>query len=173
MSVYYPEETPSLGNTKVKIVLAVPDPTAPSLATDINATTSVDVSLTFNDWNPTVNVNSGTTMRRLGEREQFPEEGLDQYQPIEVMYPYDPQADDTDPNNKAKATLTQGAVVDAIVRKGIDINTDFVVADKTETWEVRCGRQDRVRSTDDEFGIYVIRQMLYPRRKEGYGTVVA
>ena len=175
MSVFYPEATPTLATTKVKVTAAIADPAAPKLATEINAVSSVDVSLTFRDWNPTMTPESGTAPPRLGTREQMPQEGRTQYEAIEVRYPYDPQADDTDPNNAAKAFMTAGTQRDVVVRKGLDIETDFVVGDRTETWSVRCGKQIPTRSGDaqDSFGEFEIVQMLYPLKAEGEGVVVA
>lgn len=175
MSVFYPEATPTLAATKIKVTADIADPAAPKLATEINAATSVDVSLTFRDWNPTMTPESGTAPPRLGTREQMPQEGRTQYSPIEVRYPYDPQADDTDPNNSAKAFMAAGSVRDVVVRKGPDIEVPFAVADRTETWAVRCGKQVKTRSGDaqDSFGEFEIVQMLYPLRGEGEGVVVA
>lgn len=173
MSVYEPEAIPSLGNTKVVVTDSVADETAPSLATEINAATSEDLSLTIRDWNPTISENSGTAPRRLGTTTQMPLQGLSNYEPIEVRYPYDPQGDDTDPDNAAKAALVEGAVKDFVVRKGVDAETAFAVDDEVEVWSVRCGRQNRGRSGDDEFAEYEIVQMLYPLKAEEYATVVA
>jgi hypothetical protein len=173
VTVFEPEAVESLGNTKIKLVLAIATSTAPSLATEINAVSSVDVTLTFRDWNPTVNVNTGTAPRRVGTKNQFPREGLAGYQGIPVSYPYDPQADDADPNNQAKATLTEELELFAVIRKGIDAETAFAADDQVEVWKVRCGRQTRGRSGDDEFAEYEITQMLYPLHEEAYGAVVA
>lgn len=174
MSVYEVEETPTLGFVKVKVLTAVANPEAVSLATEVNAVSSKDVTLTFRDWNPTVNVNSGTAPKKLGTRNQYPQEGLAQYQPIEVRYPYDPQADDTDPNNQGKATMTPGTIREVLVRRGLDaLDVDFAVDDKYELWSVRCGRQTRTKSGDDEFASEEIVQMLYPIKEEAYGAIVA
>lgn len=171
--VYEPEATPSLGATKVKLVTALANPAAPSLATEINAASSVDVSLTFYDWNPTINVNSGNAPKRLGTRNQMPQEGLAQYQLIEVSYPYNPQADDTDPDNAAKAALTEGTILYAVVRKGPDAETAFAADDQVEVWKVRCGKQRRGRSGEDEFSEFVLMQNLAPLVEEENDAVVA
>lgn len=174
MTVYYPEATPVQGNVKVVSTASVADPAAPKLATEINAATSEDVSLTFRDWNPVVNANSGTAPRRLGTKNQMPQEGLAQYQAIEIRYPYAPQEDDTHADNAAKAAHAEGAFRDFVVRKGLDAETDpMVVGDRTETWQVRCGRQTFTRSGDDEFAEFEVVQMVYPVKPEGHGVVVA
>lgn len=174
MSIFYPEETPALGTTKIVVTDGIASPAAPDLSTEINAVTSFEATLTFHTWDPQVNVNSGTTPPRVGTKNQFPQEGLAQYQPIEITYPYDPQEDDSDPNNEAKASMVQGAIKDVIVRKGPDAeDVAFAVGDHTETWSVRAGRQTRTTLGEGEFAVHVIRQMLYPIKEEGYGVVVA
>lgn len=174
MTIYYPEETPALGTTKIAVTDAILSPTAPKLATEINAATSFEATLTFHTWDPQVTVNSGNTPPRVGTKNQFPQEGLASYQPIEVTYPYDPQADDTDPNNDAKASMVQGTIKAVVVRKGPDAEDEpFAVGDRTETWSVRAGRQTRATLGEGEFAVHVIRQMLYPIKEEGYGVVVA
>lgn len=174
MSVYYPEATPSLGTTKVKILTALADPAAPSLATEVNAATSYDATLTFRDWNPQMSPNSGQAPPRLGTKAQMPVEGRTQYQGIEVRYPYDPQADDTDPDNEAKAALVSGTVVTILERRGPDAELDdFAVADRTVAWKVRCGRQNKTRSGDDDFAEHEIVQTVYPLEPEVEGVIVA
>ncbi len=174
MSVFYPEATPALARTKVKILTTVAAPAAASLATEVNAVSSYDVSLTIRDWNPTIAANSGSAPRRLATKTQMPQEGLSTYSAIPVAYPYDPQEDDTDPNNEAMSVLAEGAVVYALVRKGPDAELDpFAVGDRYELWKVRCGRQNKVRSGDDEFSEFEIQQMLYPLEPEGEGVIAA
>lgn len=173
MSVFEPEAVESQGHTKVAILPSVAAAAAASLATEVGAATTVDVTLTFYDWNPTRTPNTGTSPRRLGTRDQFPREGSMQYQPIPVAYPYDPQVDDTDPNNKAKATLTEGTIKFALVRKGVDADTAFALADRYELWKVRCGAQVEGRTGEDEFSEYQITQNLYPLQKVGYGVIAA
>lgn len=173
MTVYYPEATPVQGNRKVVAATTVANAAAPSLASEINAATSVDLSLTIRDWNPQVTVNSGQAPPRLGTKQQMPQEGRAQYAAIEIRYPYDPQADDTDPNNEAKALLAEGTELAFITFDGVDAEGTVAVGDQSVTWEVRCGRQTRTRSGDDEFAEFEISQMLYPVRPETDGVVAA
>lgn len=174
MTVIYPEATPVQGNTKVKAVLTVADPAAPSLASEINAASSVDLSCFLRAFAPSVTVNSGTAPPRLCTREQLPQEGNTQFAAIELRYPYDPQADDLTDDNKAKATLTQGTELYLVVRKGLDAREDDFAADEqVEVWKVRLGRQDRTWSGEDEFAEYEIAQMAYPVLTPEYDAVIA
>lgn len=174
MSVYTPEATPSLGATKVAVATAVATPASPSLATEINAATSTEGTMVFRDWAPDVQTNSGTAPRRLGTKNQFPQEGLSNYQPITVTYPHNPQQDDAHVDNKMRANLVQGLIRYVIVREGLDGETvAFSATQKSVVWKVRCGRQTRTRSGDDEFAEFEVQQMLYPLSKETYGAIVA
>lgn len=174
MSIYTPEATPSLAASKVAIATAVANMAAPALATEINAATSVEGTMVFRDWSPDVNVNSGTAPRRLGTKNQFPQEGLAQYQPIEVRYPHNPQGDDTHVDNKMRAALVQGLTRFVIVREGPDaLTAAFAATQKSIVWKVRCGRQTRTRSGDDEFAEFEIVQMLFPFIAEVYGAIAA
>lgn len=174
MTTIYPEATPVQGNTKVVAVLTVADREAPSLATEINAVTSLDLSCFLRDWNPDITVNSGTAPPRLCTTDQMPQEGRSQYAAVELRYPYDPQAADTTDDNKAKAMLTRGTVFEAVVRKGLDAREDpIAVADHVEVQPFRAGKQVRTRSGDDENAEYEIRQMIYPLAAHTDGVVVA
>lgn len=172
MSVYEPEATPSLAASKVAVTAGVLDPEAPKLATEINATTSVEGTMVFRGLAPTVNTNSGTAPKRMGTRNQFPQEGLSQYQAIEVRFPHNPQGDDTHVDNKMRAALAPGALRDIVVREGLDaIEVPFAEDDYSIVWSVRCGRQTRQPSGDDEFAEFEIVQLLYPLREEVYGQI--
>ena len=173
MSIYEPEATPSLGAVKVAVVTAVANMAAPALAAEINAATSVEGTLVFRDWAPDVQTNSGTAPRRLGTKNQFPQEGLSNYQAIEVRYPHNPAQDDTHVDNKMRAALAAGTIRFTVERQGPDAKTSaFAVAQKSIVWKYRCGRQTRTRSGDDEFAEFEIVQLLYPMTAEVYGAIV-
>lgn len=174
MTVIYPEATPVQGNTKVQAVLSIADTSAPSLASEINAASSVDLSCFLRDWNPEITNNSGTSPARLCTTVQLPVEGNTQFQPIEVRYVYDPQAADSTDDNKALALLVRGTEFYAVVRKGLDAqNTDWATTQHVEVWRFRCGRQNRLRSGEDEFGEYEIVQQIFPLTEPDYGVVAA
>ncbi|HET9501658.1 MAG TPA: hypothetical protein VFO98_15505, partial [Marmoricola sp.] len=61
-----------------------------------------------------------------------------------------------------------------VVRKGFDAqNTAFAASQKVEVWKVRCGRQNFVRSGEDEFSEYEVSQQIFPLVEPVYGTVAA
>lgn len=174
MSVIYPEATPAQGNTKVKVVTTIANTASPSLASEINAVTSLDISCFLRDWNPEMTSNSGTAPPRLCTKVQMPQEGRTQFSAIEIRYVYDPQGDDSTDDNKAKALLDEGTTFYAVVRKGLDAETvAFAATQKVEVWQFIAGRQNKVRSGDDEFSEFEISQMLYPRSEPVDGVVAA
>lgn len=172
MTVIYPEATPVQGNTKAKAVLTIANPASPALATEINAASSLDLSCFLRDLNPEMTSNSGSAPNRLCTTVQLPVEGNTTFSAIEIRYVYDPQAADTTNDNKAKALLLRGTELYIVLRKGLDARaTDFAVGQYVETWRFRCGRQNRVRSGEDEFSEYEISQLIYPLTEPTYGTV--
>lgn len=174
MTVIYPEATPVQGNTKVLATATVADLEAPSLATEIGAAGAVDLSCFIRDWNPEIQSNTGSAPARLCTTVQLPVEGNTQFNPIEIRYVYDPQAADSTDDNAAKELLVRGTELYLIVRKGLDAREDaFTAAEYVEVWKVRCGRQNRLRSGEDEFGEYEIVQQLFPLTEPTYGQVAA
>lgn len=174
MTVIYPEATPVQGNTKLKAVLTIATPASPSLGTEIDAASSVDVSCFVRDWNPEINSNTGNAPSRVCTTVQLPVEGNTQFNAIEVRYVYDPQADDSTDDNKAKALLVRGTEFYMVVRKGLDAQaTDFAVGQRVEVWRFRAGRQNKVRSGTDEFSEYEISQQLFPLAEPVDGVIVA
>jgi hypothetical protein len=166
MTLIYPESTPSFGNTKVKAVTTIASDAAPSLATEVNAVTSLDVSCFIRDWNPEITSNSGTAPPRLCTKTSMPQEG--------TSHVYDPQAADSTDENKAKALFVQGTTHKFVVRKGLDAqSTAFAASQRVEVWEMRAGRQNKVRSGDDEFAEFEISQMFYPIEAPTDGVIAA
>lgn len=174
MTVIYPEATSVQGNTKIVAVATIADTSAPSLATEIGAAGSVDISCFIRDWNPELQSNQGNAPSRLCTTVQLPVEGNTQFSPIEIRYVYDPQAADSTDDNKALALLTRGTELYFVVRKGLDAqDTAFAASQYVETWKVRCGRQNKVRSGEDEFSEYEISQLIFPLVEPVDGQVAA
>lgn len=163
MAIIYPEGTTVQGNTKIQVVASIASLAAPSLATEINDAASLDISCFIRDWNPELQTNQGNAPARLCTTVQLPVEGNTQFSPVEIRYVYDPQAADSTDDNKAKALLTRGTEFYFVVRKGLDAQTvDWAAAQHAEVWKVRCGRQNRGRSGEDEFSEYEIVQQIFP-----------
>lgn len=174
MTVIYPEATPVQGNTSLHLMTAVVNLASASLASEINAASSLNVSCFVRDFNPEMTSNSGSAPARLCTTVQLPVEGNTQFSPIEVRYVHNPQAADTVDDNKAKAFLVRGTLFYALVRKGFDArNTAFAAGQRYELWRFRAGRQNKVRSGTDEFSEYEISQMWFPLTEPTDGTIAA
>jgi hypothetical protein len=163
MTVVYPEGTPTLGNTKVVAAVAVASLTAPKLATEISAATSVEIScyLFPAGWAPTASTAKGTKMARLCDkilREQF---NRTTYSIGDLQYVYDPQGDDSDPGNEAKELLVEGTQIYLIERIGLDAQDDaMAVADRVRTHHVELGPQIPSGDRTDENGEFFITQCV-------------
>lgn len=173
MTVLFPEATPVLGNLKLALVDAIASMAAPSLASEIGDSGTLDISCYVRAWNPTPTTNSGTAPARVCTLVDLPREGKTQMPGISIAYPYDPQADDTTTENKAKAKLVRGTELFVVVRKGLPFSTAFALADRTETWKVVCGRQNKVQSDDTEYAEFEIQQMLFPVAQDVVDGVIA
>lgn len=177
MTIYYPEGTPTLGNIKVVAAVAVADETAPKLATEVKAASSVELSMALYPagWNPGATVNKGTKPPRLGSTTQQEQFNRTTYTLASLQYVYDPQADDTDPNNAAKAMLTEGSEVYILEGRGISAEEgDFAVGTRTRSHHVRLGPQIPQGDTTDENGeFYMLQDITYVGSGPIDGVVVA
>ena len=174
MTVYFPEATPVLGNLKMNAILTVADPAAIKLATEWNANSSVDLTCFVRPLIPSATTNSGSAPNRMCTTITLPNEGRTEISAFELRYVYDPQADDTDPDNKAKALLVRGLSLTLAFRKGLDARAVApAVGQKTEAWYGRLGRQNRVTSGDDDQAEFEISQMFFPKSDVVYGALVA
>lgn len=163
MTVVYPEGTPTLGNTKVAATVAVADMTAPSLGTEIEAATSVDISCYLMDsgWNPDATTAKGTKANRLCSKSEQEQLNRTTWSIPDLMYTYDPQAADEAPGNEAKELLAEGSLVYFIERRGLDAQDEvFAVGDRTRTFLLRLGPQIESGDLTDVNGEYVIKQSV-------------
>jgi len=173
MTVIYPEATPAQGNTSVKVVLTIANPSAPTAA-EVNHASALDISCFLRDWNPEMQSSTVTAPNRLCSGVQLPVEGRTQFNPIQVRYVYDPQAADAADDNKAKALLVRGTEFYAVVRKGLDAQSAaYAAGQRVEVWRFRCGRQNFVRSGDDEAGEFEVSQQLFPLAEPIYAVIAA
>jgi hypothetical protein len=160
MTMVMPEGTPTLGNTKLKAVLTIADPEAPKLATEINAVSSVDISCFVYPagWNPAGSQGKGTKPRRLCETGTRDSLNTVQWTAPALQYVHNPQGDDADPVNAAKAILTEGTLIHVLERQGLDADEDFAVDDRTRDHYLRLGAQIPSGDLTDENGEFFIMQ---------------
>src|SRR5437870_12415854 len=100
--------TPADGMTLVKIVTAIADTSAPKVATEINAASSIDIScyLTAGGWKPSLS-EQVITDERLCTTQTYEQKGRSQ-RGLEVEYIDNTNTTNATLYNKAKDTLVPG-----------------------------------------------------------------
>lgn len=156
MTVVFPEAVKAHGNTGLVAGTTAPSsPTTPSLATDINAATSLNVSMyVFGEIEFSKTVNKGAAPRRLGQRETLQEFGEESHEIGTIMLVWGPQDADSDEVNEAKALFADGAELWLYIRRGVDAETAFAAADKVEVRHVRIAGGRPGKTGDGEFDQY-------------------
>jgi hypothetical protein len=175
MTVIFPEAVKAQGNTSVKVVTTIASPSAPSLATEIGAVSSVDVScFLFGDFSAMATTAKGEAPRRLCTTETLQEFGNTSYEISDIQYVYSPQDDDTDNANKAKAALTEGAEVWLVERLGLNARTGTYAAGQfVNLHHVRLGPQNRTKTGDGEFDQFSITQSVIHVEPPFYDVEIA
>lgn len=127
------------GTVSVKFVPAITSLTAPSLATDLNATGAIDMSclLTKSGFAPGADTNS-ISDDRLCSKQVFEDYGTVTYTLAELEYIIDPQ-NATSASNKAYAALPTGTTGYLVVRWGKDVDVAWAAADKVDIYPVKLG----------------------------------
>lgn len=164
MTIVMPEGTPTLGAVKVKAVLSVADPTAPKLATEINAATSVDISchLLADGWNPSAETAKQTKKRRLCSKKDTEQLSTTTYRLAALKYVHNPQADDTAAGNEARKALVGGLKIHFLERHGKDAQTaPFAVADRTRDHYVVLGPQIPMNDPDENGEFYIYQEVAH------------
>jgi len=176
MSVLFPEATKAQGNISVTVVASIDDTSAPSLATDVNATSSVNVSCFLYDNGSVVNAttNKVTANARLCTTEQFQQFGNTTYEVSDLIYVYDPQASGSADENQAKDLLDEGSDVYIVERNGLDARTSaYAAAQLVNIYHVRLGKQNRTRQGDAEAAEFSITQSAILLEPPVYDVAIA
>lgn len=168
-----PTATPAKGYQSVLLLFAVASPAAVDLSTEIGDAATLNVSLFLRDYQPSFQNNTGFAPARVGTGVQFPQEGYTQFQPQEARYIYDPQADDTTDENKAKAALDRGTLFWVLNRLGPAVDVAYAVGQRYELVKYRAGRQNPGRSGEDEFAELERIQQWFPLTEPVEGVIVA
>lgn len=120
----------------VKWVPTIADPTAPKLATELNATSAINLEcLLTENFNPGASAEVGE-VRRMCSKQVQQRGGTVTLTIEDLIYAYDPQGLATAPINKAYAALVQGAKGFLAVRWGKHVDTAWAVGDKVDIWPV-------------------------------------
>lgn len=174
-SIFFPEGVKIQGNDKITAMTAVATPASPSLATEINAATSVELTeAMYGNWDAPVSVDTGSAPTRIGTQDVLPEEGNANRQVIPVAYPVDPSKPKSDPVNKVWSTFAPGTIIYVFVRRGKSKDTAFASGDTGLLYKVRCGFQPEPNATStDAYGEYQIAQNLIPLGAPTEATLAA
>lgn len=166
MTVTFPEAVKAQGNISVRVVQTIADPSAPKLATEINATTSVDVSCyLYSGGVGTSTQNKGEAPRRICSTDTFQQFGNTTYEVSDLQYAHDPQQALTAVVNKARQILTPGTDVWLVVRLGLAAQTEaWDEGQIVDLWHVSLGRQNKTMTGDGEFDELSITQSVIVRR---------
>lgn len=163
MTVVFPTGVTAEGNVKAKVVPAIANRSAPSLATEINSAAAVDVSgfLMAGAFSPGAEQGRGTN-RRLGSKQTFQTLGRENPSIEDIRYVYYPQSAPADPNNKAYETLISGFAALLVVRYGLDATTSaFAASQKVDIYPVAFGVQRKdPPPEDDEFALLTVTQAI-------------
>jgi hypothetical protein len=177
MSEFYPEGTPTLGNTKVTAVVSVANLDAPDLSSEIGAITSVDLScyLFPAGWNPTGTTAKGSKPDRLCTKTKQEQLNRTTYTLPALQYTYDPQGDDSDPGNEAKELLVEGSKIFLVERRGLDATeTAWAATQKSRVHYVQLGPQIPMGDpTDENAEYYLMQELVYVNEGPVDGAVSA
>ena len=131
--------TPADGMTLVKIVTAIADTSAPKVATEINAASSVDIScyLTAGGWKPSLS-EQVITDERLCTTQTYEQKGRSQ-RGLDVEYIDNTNTSNAATYNKAKDTLVPGSEHVIGVRRGMPYEAAAATGQKVTLFPVKPG----------------------------------
>lgn len=166
MSITIPEGTPTLANTKIKVnPLGTANRLAPSKATEIDATTTIDFTcyLFADGWTPTAATAKGQSRRRLCSPRSAERLNTTTYSIGALQYSHNPLTADSEPGNEAREALQEGLKVDIYEGQGIDGQTgEFSVGDRMRTHWVELGPQiDSGDQTDENGEFFIMQEVVY------------
>lgn len=159
-----PEGTPTLGAVKVKVVTSIVTKTAPALATEINAVTSIDISchLLSDGWMPSAETAKNTKKRRLCSKSDTEQLGVTTYRVGALRYVHNPQAADASVNNEARLLLKEGLKFYFVERHGKDAQTGvFTVGDRVRVHYLELGPQIESIDPDDNGEFFIYQEVSY------------
>jgi len=151
--------TPADGMTLVKIVTAIADTSAPKVATEINAASSVDIScyLTAGGWKPSLS-EQVITDERLCTTQTYEQKGRSQ-RGLDVEYIDNTNTANAATYNKAKDTLVPGTPMFIVVRTGLPYETAAAAAQKFSVYPITPGEYNEL--PPEANSVFKIAQKLF------------
>lgn len=176
MTLSIPDGVPTLGAIKVQGILTIASQAAPSLATEVNAASSKDLSAVLypEGWTPTGDTAMGTAHARLGSKVEKQQFNRTTYSMGQLQYAYDPQGATSAPINVARTLLTQGLSIHLLERRGPDATSvAWASGDKVRDHYVVLGPQIEMGDPSDENAEFYIMQAVRYVNASGWvaGTV--
>ena len=153
--------TPADGNTLVLVVSAIADTSAPKVATELNAESSVDIScyLTAGGWKPSLS-EQVITDERLCTTQTYEKKGRSQ-RGLEVEYVDNTNTANEELYNKAKDTLIPGAPMFIVVRTGMPYETALAAGQKVTIYPIEPGEYNEL--PPEANSVFKIGQKLFVR----------
>lgn len=148
---------------RLTFVTAIADPTAPKLATEINAVSSQDITcyVTPEGWKPALTQNKGNAPRRVCSGADRQNLGSVMWELPDLIYANNPQGAPASVGQLATEKLVPGTTGFIVERLGLNIDsTDYAVGQFVNVWPVTLGAQTDEYDITDEFGEYTTRQAL-------------
>jgi hypothetical protein len=129
------------GSVKVQYVVTIADTSAPKVATEIKAASSVEASclLTKDGFAPDATTSQASD-ERLCSKQVFEDYGTVTYTLADITYVYDVQ-NPTSASNKFYAAVPEGSTGFLVVRWGQDADDDWAVGDVVDVYPVKMGPQ--------------------------------
>jgi len=136
--------TPADGNTLVRIVAAIADTSAPKVATELLAVSSVDIScyLTAGGWKPSLS-EQVISDERLCTTQTYEQKGRSQ-RGLEAEYVDNTNTSVSATFNKAKDTLIPGTPMFIVVRTGLPYTTALAAGQKVTVYPITPGEYNEM-----------------------------
>lgn len=136
--------TPADGKTRVALVTAIADTTAPKVATELAAASSVDIScyLTGDGFNPSL-TEQVIADERLCSRQTYENKGRHS-RGLSLTYIDNTGGPNATTFNKAKDTLVPGSPQYLVIRRGIDYETAWATGQKVTVYPITPGEYDEL-----------------------------
>lgn len=164
---------PSLGTTRIAAVVSIASLTAPGLATEVHAATSVNLScaLMAEGWTPETTQSKTTRKRRLCSTSDVEQLGPATNSVGTLLYSVgDPQS----PVTSVDSLLVEGALLYFVERLGPDSDTAFAAGDKVIVHYLRLGKPRVMRDAGADNGeFHKAVEVVYVNDGPVNGTIAA
>jgi hypothetical protein len=151
--------TPADGNTLVKLVTAIADTSAPKVATELLAASSVDIScyLTAGGWKPSLS-EQVISDERVCTTQTYEQKGRSQ-RGLEAEYIDNTNSANATLYNKAKDTLIPGVPMFVVVRTGLPYTTALAAGQKVTVYPITPGEYSEL--PPEANSVFKIAQKLF------------